>query len=66
MFGRLGMYYRMHDTSPDQHGRLGARNIREPVVLAIPPSGDIGMFVRMAGVIAAVCIAVTLVTWSAG
>ncbi len=66
MFGRLGMYYPLHRVQLDQQGQPVTRADSEPVAVAASQPGDLGIFLRMAGVIAAVCIAVALVSWSAG
>lgn len=66
MYGRMGMYYPVRRASLDQQGRPIAGTEPKPVAISAPPSGDLGMFLRMTGVIAAVCIAVALVSWSAG
>lgn len=66
MFGRLGMYYHAQRVPLDQDRRSGAHAERVPVAVAASQLGELGMFLRMAGVIAAVCIAIALVSWSAG
>lgn len=66
MFGRLGMYYPLHRAYLDQQGQPVTHADRDPVAIAASQPGDLGIVLRMAGVIAAVCIAIALVSWSAG
>lgn len=66
MSGRIGMYYHVGSIPSDQHGRLALRNDREPVALAASQTTDAGMFVCLAGVIAAICLVVALVAWGVG
>lgn len=66
MFGRLGMYYVMRQAPLDQHGKSEAHSEPRSVAITAPQADDIGMFLRLAGIIAVVAIAITLVGWSVG
>ncbi|MBB5701228.1 hypothetical protein FHS76_001077 [Ochrobactrum daejeonense] len=61
MFGRLGMYYPLYRASLDRQSRPDGDLDNEPIAIAVPEPGELGMLLRMSGVIAAVCIGVALV-----
>ncbi len=66
MFGRLGMYYLMQQPPSDRLGQPERSAQSRPIAIPASQTADLGLFLRLAGVIAVIAIAISLVGLNAG
>ncbi len=66
MFGRLGMYRHVQDDFQARPQRPHGNGGRVPVAQAAPRPGELGMFLRVACVVAIIWGGSALAVWAAG
>lgn len=66
MFGRLGMYRSVQEDFQAHPARPAGNSGRPPASQAAPRPGELGMFLRVACVVAIIWGGSALVVWGAG